>query len=547
VNAPRFPLTRIVTLFVLGLVVCACSGGRSSTPNDFPRKVADAACTYGVRCGFVADRASCSGAINEGYGQALADVSAGKTRFDDAAAAKCLSAISSLSCNRSERLGGALDACGTVFKGTGAVGGPCFVDTECASGRCDTGSCDQACCHGVCEDAVLPKPEGSDCFHNDVICVEGTSCQLSGASTATCQPRVGEGEPCVGTADECAVGMTCFAAAGTGGTCRRYPSSGGDCDPAQLPCDGSHDVCDAATMKCVPAHAVGQACAGGDCVGFATCDATTMKCVHKGGPGASCSSPDECLGDLECTSSQCTLPPADPLCGVLAGAGTTGGGGSTGASGTSGGNGGNDAGAAGGVDGGAGDAAGAGGANDAGSAIDGGAAGAGSADAGGMDAGDAGGSCSGGAGGTSGLGGAAGACNTLVNAAPPVVQTRVAEAAPAPAGGTIVDGTYFLTSAIYYTGPGGLTRTDANTPKAVLVISNAACGTATVQDVSSDPALGYPDSHETVTFKPSGTQVSVFGVCPPSGNSGLSIGYTATPTTFALLRSDGFVRTYKKQ
>lgn len=48
-------------------------------------------------------------------------------------------------------------------------------------------------------------------------------------------------------------------------------------------------------------------------------------------------------------------------------------------------------------------------------------------------------------------------CNGLTNSGPLVVANQVAEDAPAPLGGTIVDGTYYLTASIVYTGPGGAT------------------------------------------------------------------------------------------
>src|SRR5580704_15253687 len=52
---------------------------------------------------------------------------------------------------------------------------------------------------------------------------------------------------------------------------------------------------------------------------------------------------------------------------------------------------------------------------------------------------------------------APGTCNTLVDSAPAITVEQVAGEPPAPQGGTIVDGTYALTAAVIYTGPGGPT------------------------------------------------------------------------------------------
>src|SRR5580704_13611411 len=50
---------------------------------------------------------------------------------------------------------------------------------------------------------------------------------------------------------------------------------------------------------------------------------------------------------------------------------------------------------------------------------------------------------------------AATVCNSLMNTAPPVVLETIAQDPPAPTGGTVAPGTYFMTAAAIYTGPEG--------------------------------------------------------------------------------------------
>src|ERR1019366_7009192 len=49
------------------------------------------------------------------------------------------------------------------------------------------------------------------------------------------------------------------------------------------------------------------------------------------------------------------------------------------------------------------------------------------------------------------------ACNALVNGAPTIPIDQVASEPPLPQGGTVVDGTYWLTAVVIYTGASGPT------------------------------------------------------------------------------------------
>jgi len=58
--------------------------------SDLPAAATDILCTYAARCGEMPDVDSCKAAGGTDMGQLLADVKAGKTKYDGKAAAACL-------------------------------------------------------------------------------------------------------------------------------------------------------------------------------------------------------------------------------------------------------------------------------------------------------------------------------------------------------------------------------------------------------------------------------------------------------------------------
>ena len=117
------------------------------------------------------------------------------------------------------------------------------------------------------------------------------------------------------------------------------------------------------------------------------------------------------------------------------------------------------------------------------------------------------------------------ACNTLINSASAISIEQVASDPPAPEGGTPANGTYALTAAVIYTGPGGPTGASGTTQTTLQIAGG------TIQVVSSgDPAT------RTVTFTTSGTSVASVDTCPDTDTRPGT--YTATPTTF-LVELDG--------
>jgi hypothetical protein len=131
-------------------------------------------------------------------------------------------------------------------------------------------------------------------------------------------------------------------------------------------------------------------------------------------------------------------------------------------------------------------------------------------------------------------GGAAGAdggtCtpNTLTPTAPAVPETRVAEAfsMAAAAGGTIADGTYWLSTLSLYTGPGGATgSTGTNRSQTLRVAGN------TIEIVIVSTGQSTP-RHITFTRATNGSTLTLTGVCPTGVMPVLA--YTATATELTL-------------
>jgi hypothetical protein len=107
------------------------------------------------------------------------------------------------------------------------------------------------------------------------------------------------------------------------------------------------------------------------------------------------------------------------------------------------------------------------------------------------------------------------ACNTLVNAAPTITSEDVASAPPTLVGGTIVNGTYFLTALTQFTGDAGMSGAGGSDTTTIAV-----SGT-TIQVNSSGTA-----STERVTT--SGTTFVDTRLCPGSGQRQGT--FTATST-----------------
>jgi hypothetical protein len=145
-----------------------------------------------------------------------------------------------------------------------------------------------------------------------------------------------------------------------------------------------------------------------------------------------------------------------------------------------------------------------------------------------------GGQAGGAAGGAAGGGGAPVACNNLVNGAQVIDKNHHAEAPPVMTGGTIVDGTYFLTAMDKYNG-----ETGTSTHQEVWVYSGN-----TIQVVEQN------GTHLSLTYTAANNALTYTITCPAAqaGMMGTSA-YTATATQIVTVNSDDAneLHTFTKQ
>jgi hypothetical protein len=99
-------------------------------------------------------------------------------------------------------------------------------------------------------------------------------------------------------------------------------------------------------------------------------------------------------------------------------------------------------------------------------------------------------------------------CNGVTNAAAAVPMTNVASAAPQPTGGTIPDGTYFVTAYQQYTGTAGASGPTGVTYQGTNVVAGGTYNSVT--HTSSNPV----DASFSGTFKTSGTGITIQQTCP---------------------------------
>lgn len=298
-------------------VGCGGGGGGSKTiaAEDFEAAAVDALCASAADCGIVADEASCRETADTGsLADLLAAVEAGTIVYHGDLAGTCLDEIEQIYEGCSQMHGmqvesQADDACNSVFEGTVAGGGDCFVDAECESIYCEVPEeCADACCMGTCAAPVADIPVGGDC--SDGFCVAGTYCTMD---TSICTAQVGEGEACE-SFDACEPGFACVGVTfgGAPGTCTALADEGDACDPETfLFCDRLDDFCDPASGTCEKRHAVGDPCdpeVEDACVGFAYCDAGTCRATPGIGDACDLENGPDCDGDLECVDGTCVQP-----------------------------------------------------------------------------------------------------------------------------------------------------------------------------------------------------------------------------------------------
>jgi hypothetical protein len=345
----------------LGLLLAAsgCSGGNGgngdnnggSVPasvRDFLNELRDGSCDRDVRCGVLADRATCVELQYISETEVLTlehDVAQGRVIFDPSQAPACVAAYRSLPCGGSEAFSAitmtAGPACISVLKGTAAEGAPCFFISECPQGSycrppeglgSSAASCIDACCPGsTCTTFQGTLAEGASCKKglptltpselcggDNHYCATGSRTGIDGV----CQPQVtGEGSVCADY-DSCRSPLVCVFDGGTG-HCLHAVAEGGTCmsaSGATTPCDLPRDFCDPTTKTCVRRHHVGEACTttGQECEEAAYCDATTATCLARGSNGEACGGATAipCRDAFVCdaASARCQPHPAGTVC-----------------------------------------------------------------------------------------------------------------------------------------------------------------------------------------------------------------------------------------
>jgi hypothetical protein len=133
-------------------------------------------------------------------------------------------------------------------------------------------------------------------------------------------------------------------------------------------------------------------------------------------------------------------------------------------------------------------------------------------------------------GGSSGTDGTTTVCNDLVADAPDFLISNDAGSAPAAKGGSIVDGTYFVTKETMYETSLSLKVDSGNTK---VLISGSSW-----QEVDGWPPddLVNPAQHITATFTTTGTTLTLHYTCPDAAEQ--ASGFTADAQGFSLYGED---------
>jgi hypothetical protein len=141
-----------------------------------------------------------------------------------------------------------------------------------------------------------------------------------------------------------------------------------------------------------------------------------------------------------------------------------------------------------------------------------------------------------------GASGDAGLCNNVPEIGYRVTQMNVPSAPPAATGGTIVDGTYILTSFSIFTGQGGSSAPTGHWEQQEIVLS----GNGPVMQ-SANLTDSYPTwLHENFSFAPAGTNINVAQTCPTAGPP-TAYPYSASPTFLQIFVQSNALTTYGKQ
>jgi hypothetical protein len=127
-------------------------------------------------------------------------------------------------------------------------------------------------------------------------------------------------------------------------------------------------------------------------------------------------------------------------------------------------------------------------------------------------------------------------CSPIPNSAPMITPVTSTAAPPAPAGGALSSGTYYLTSLTFFTSGGGCTASDFQTSSVAVFGSMSATGGSVREDTSQTTTVNQiHHSVDTWSYVVEGTALRLTASCVGtlsgiSRNASSPVPYTATST-----------------
>lgn len=301
------------------------------------------ACVGPAVLGQLMEREDCSGRITKelqatDFAHMDAAIAAGRVLYDPTKLEECTTGIRAMECDVIAY--SYPQACVDVLQGNVAIDGECVISAECAgTAFCGgDGSCPSTCtalldegdaCSGdsQCGDGLRciggqcapPSKTGGDCGGDSgKVCALGFNCMgATDVAVGTCVPnadvQVGEvGEACEPGGLLCEDGLSCVFDGASSFTCEEKVGPGEECNlglPGQCPVD---EYCDTTLGTCQPWPVDGELCVlSGDCAAGHACvpEGSEATCRAMQDNGGSCGADALCRSG-NCVGGACMPPPA---------------------------------------------------------------------------------------------------------------------------------------------------------------------------------------------------------------------------------------------
>jgi hypothetical protein len=240
----------VMVVLALGLAAASCGGGGGAgvgpvAAADFPMRFASDWCGLLARCCVASGGAAtstCATDTEARIAQIATEATSQGATFDSAAAGKCLSGLSALTCEATDPVAllAALDACNNPWVGVVPPGGACMTYASCAKPPASAGTrVGASCVNGICVQAVAVGV-GAACSTTMTTMV--CDARVGACQAGVCTALPGSGEACTGS---CKPGLRC-----TAGTCAARAAMGATCTADS---DCASDICSGG--KCASAFA----------------------------------------------------------------------------------------------------------------------------------------------------------------------------------------------------------------------------------------------------------------------------------------------------